>query len=182
MPVKIDGEPVAISGLARMLLKIHQQRQAQAAGATAAAMVQPPASEPQATKVRNKHRPKLGGLPSIATEDAQLEGQRPGTKNDHSCPTCQQPIDEQSWTPVDIVMTVDELIALTGYRDPGKQVAELHRQGYFRARRSRLGGVILERAHYDAVCRGQAGAPRPQLKPKPLTVGHRTKAAPKRQD
>jgi len=63
-------------------------------------------------------------------------------------------------------LTPDEIEAVTGYKQPVKQLAELLRQGFWRARRSRLtGAVILERAHYEAVCRGtEAKQPeRPKL-------------------
>lgn len=68
-----------------------------------------------------------------------------------------------------ITLTPDELAALTGYKAPSRQLAELHRQGFWRARRSVLGSVILERAHYEAVSRGAdskpaADAPRPRLR------------------
>ena len=64
----------------------------------------------------------------------------------------------------------DEIVSLTGgYRKPAKQLAELHRQGFHRARRSMLTGqVVLERAHYEAVCRGsdaQSDAWQPKLRP-----------------
>lgn len=56
-----------------------------------------------------------------------------------------------------------------GYSQPARQLAELHKQGFWRARRSRLTGkVVLEQAHYDAVCQGRdAAAPqrRPQVRP-----------------
>ena len=58
--------------------------------------------------------------------------------------------------------TIDEatICRLTGYRQPSKQLAELHRQGFWRARRCRVtGDVILERPHYDAVCRGSDAKP-----------------------
>lgn len=55
-----------------------------------------------------------------------------------------------------LVLDADELVALTGYRRPADQLAELKRQGFSRARRSAATGtVILERAHYEAVARGQ---------------------------
>ena len=54
----------------------------------------------------------------------------------------------------DITLSADELHALTGYVRPGQQLMELLRQGFFRARRSHRGEVILERVHYEAVCRG----------------------------
>lgn len=63
-------------------------------------------------------------------------------------------------------LTSVEVQQITGYRQPGKQLAELLAMGFWRARRSRLtGAVILERAHYEAVCRGIDSKPveRPRL-------------------
>ncbi|MDT0137756.1 DUF4224 domain-containing protein [Acidovorax sp. PRC11] len=52
-----------------------------------------------------------------------------------------------------ITLSQDELANITGYKRAADQLAELRRQGFFRARRSpTTGDVILERAHYDAVC------------------------------
>ena len=53
-----------------------------------------------------------------------------------------------------LTLTPSELIELTGYRQASAQLAEAHRQGFWRARRAVSGGVILERAHYVAVCQG----------------------------
>jgi len=53
-----------------------------------------------------------------------------------------------------LILSTEELRLLTGYQQQARQLGELHRQGYWRARRSVLGTVILERAHYEAVCRG----------------------------
>jgi hypothetical protein len=62
-----------------------------------------------------------------------------------------------------MLLTAEELSDLTGCRQPSRQLAELHRQGFWRARRAPITGrVILERAHYDAVC---AGADRQQPAP-----------------
>ncbi|WP_231385094.1 DUF4224 domain-containing protein [Rubrivivax gelatinosus] len=64
------------------------------------------------------------------------------------------------------MLSAEEIAALTGYSQPAKQVEELRRQGFWRARRNVLGVVVLERAHYEAVCRGQpVDGPRPQLRP-----------------
>lgn len=64
-------------------------------------------------------------------------------------------------TPADLLLSDAELVALTGYKRASEQIAELHRQGFVRARKSMAGGVILERAHYEAVCRGpQVQAPK----------------------
>ncbi len=64
----------------------------------------------------------------------------------------------------DLILTPDELHALTGYRQPAAQLAELHRQGFHRARRSPLGSVVLERAHYEAVARGQVQQQGPRVR------------------
>lgn len=68
-----------------------------------------------------------------------------------------------------IILSSAEIRQLTGYKRPGDQLAELRRQGFLRARRSRVTGeVILERAHYDAVCSGHLVQPltaRPQVRP-----------------
>lgn len=56
----------------------------------------------------------------------------------------------------DLLLTREEIIRLAGgYKQPARQMEELRRQGYYRARRAPLTGeVILERAHYEAVCAG----------------------------
>lgn len=48
---------------------------------------------------------------------------------------------------------------MTGYQIVSKQLEELHRQGFWRARINRAGVVVLEQAHYQAVCAGTAVAP-----------------------
>jgi len=54
-----------------------------------------------------------------------------------------------------LTLTPAELAQLTGYRRPAEQLVELHRQGFYRARRApATGAIILERAHYDAICGG----------------------------
>lgn len=69
-----------------------------------------------------------------------------------------------------LILTPEEVQALTGYRQPHAQLRELHRQGYWRARRAPVTGrLILERAHYEAVARGEDVQPQatrraPQLK------------------
>jgi hypothetical protein len=68
------------------------------------------------------------------------------------------------------ILEPEELQRLTGYRRPADQLAELLRQGFYRARRSPSdGSVILERPHYDAVCKGAskpANEPRVRLRHK----------------
>lgn len=66
----------------------------------------------------------------------------------------------------DIILSQAEIEQLTGRRRPVDQLVALHAAGYVRARRAHTGRVILERAHFLAVCHGQmnAGAPRPKLR------------------
>ena len=58
-----------------------------------------------------------------------------------------------------IILSPEEIEQLTGYRQPHAQLQELKRQGFYRARRNPVGAVVLERAHYTAVCAGQDAAP-----------------------
>lgn len=55
-----------------------------------------------------------------------------------------------------VTLSKDELIKLTGYRYPCKQLEILHKRGFNRAYMSRH-GVVLERAHFEAVCKGEVG-------------------------
>lgn len=69
-----------------------------------------------------------------------------------------------------VILTDDEVQALCGgLKQPARQLVELKRQGYWRARRAAITGkVVLERAHYEAVCAGekrQARSHAPQLRP-----------------
>ncbi len=66
-----------------------------------------------------------------------------------------------------IILTPAEVATLTGYRQPSKQLTELRRQGFVRARRNALGGVVLERGHYLAVCNGTYGLPASDKAPRP---------------
>ena len=63
-----------------------------------------------------------------------------------------------------IILTSEELAGVTGYRTPNRQLTELHRQGFYRARIGATGNVILERAHYDAVCAGDKPAKEPTVR------------------
>ena len=47
-----------------------------------------------------------------------------------------------------------EIAQLTGYEQATKQLDVLHKRGFTRAFIGRR-GLVLERAHYEAVCRGQ---------------------------
>lgn len=63
--------------------------------------------------------------------------------------------------------------AAAGYKRPADQLRELHQRGFVRAHRAGPSGkVVLERAHYEAVTRGQFGQPAAsqpaeRTKPKP---------------
>lgn len=59
-----------------------------------------------------------------------------------------------------LTLTAPELEELTRYKRPGEQLAELQRRGFHRARRARDGSVVLERAHFEAVCAGGVSASR----------------------
>lgn len=63
-----------------------------------------------------------------------------------------------------LIFTREEIEELTGYTQPAAQLRELHKRGFVRAYRNRLGQVTLERAHYDAVARGQQVAPKPKVR------------------
>ena len=53
-----------------------------------------------------------------------------------------------------IVLSEDELMAITGYKLSTMQLEVLHRRGFYRAFIGRK-GVVLERSHYEAVARGE---------------------------
>lgn len=66
----------------------------------------------------------------------------------------------------DLILSSMEIEALTGYKQPAMQLSALKAQGFHRARRNAAGHVVLERAHYDAVCTGrEQTAPPPALRP-----------------
>lgn len=54
-----------------------------------------------------------------------------------------------------LTLSAEELQELTGYRQPGAQLEALKKQGFYRARRNAAGAVVLERAHFEAVCAGR---------------------------
>lgn len=75
-----------------------------------------------------------------------------------------------------IILTEEEIEALTGYRLATMQLERLRKDGFYRARMGRR-GVILERSHYDAVTRGEdsaSAAPR-----KVANLSHLTDSNPK---
>lgn len=57
-----------------------------------------------------------------------------------------------------VTMLPEELKQLTGYEHPSKQLLILQKRGFIRAYIGRK-GLILERAHYEAVCRGISEKP-----------------------
>lgn len=64
-----------------------------------------------------------------------------------------------------ITLTEPELIELTRYNRAAQQLAVLHLRGFARAFIGRDGKVVLERAHYEAVCRCELQTARPRVKP-----------------
>jgi hypothetical protein len=74
------------------------------------------------------------------------------------------------------ILSKEELQAITGYKPAAKQLEALHRAGFYRARLSPTGSVILERAHYDAVCAGTSQPQRPKITP-PRDRRHATRLA-----
>lgn len=55
------------------------------------------------------------------------------------------------------ILTPNEVEAITGFKLSTRQLAVLRDRGFHRAFINRAGVVVLERAHFDAVCRGQMG-------------------------
>lgn len=84
--------------------------------------------------------------------------------------------------PPSICLTEAEIFALTGLQKPRCQVNVLQKRGFVRAY-LRHGRALLERAHYEAVCRGQYAAPpekrdnppadRPRVRPVSRLMGKR---------
>jgi hypothetical protein len=55
----------------------------------------------------------------------------------------------------DLTLTSEEIEEITGFAQPCKQLEALRTNGFIRAHRARDGRIVLERAHYLAVCNGQ---------------------------
>nr|WP_255481800.1 MULTISPECIES: DUF4224 domain-containing protein [Ramlibacter] len=64
----------------------------------------------------------------------------------------------RGWPVSGITLSTDELVALTGYQQATRQLAVLHTRGFLRAFISRRGDLVLERAHYESVSRGEVHA------------------------
>jgi Domain of unknown function (DUF4224) len=58
----------------------------------------------------------------------------------------------------DVIMTALELKLLTGYSQPCKQLEVLRARGFHRAIVGREGQVLLERPHFEAVCRSESSS------------------------
>lgn len=76
-----------------------------------------------------------------------------------------------------LLLTREDLVELTGYKRPADQLKCLHARGFQRAAILR-GRIILERAHYEAVCAGAIEAPRPKLRPLPPELQPRPRVIP----
>lgn len=73
-----------------------------------------------------------------------------------------------------LTLSPEEVKAASGgYRYASRQIVELHKLGFHRATLDKNGHVRLERAHYEAVCRGTVERPRPKVKP--VTAVERTR-------
>ncbi len=58
----------------------------------------------------------------------------------------------------ELVLTDEDIEALTGYATATKQLQVLQNRGFHRAYINRRGQVVLERAHFEAVSRGESHA------------------------
>lgn len=65
-------------------------------------------------------------------------------------------------------LTEAELVEITGYKAPTFQLEVLHRRGFYRACIGR-NGVVLTRAHYEAIEGGADAAP---VKVKTINLAH----------
>lgn len=72
-------------------------------------------------------------------------------------------------TATNIVLSLKEICAITGYKTPTMQLGVLRKRGYYRAVIGRK-GVVLTRTHFDAVESGQDSAP--ASKPKVANLSH----------
>jgi hypothetical protein len=66
----------------------------------------------------------------------------------------------------EILLSEDEIrSAAGGYKRPADQLRALEDQGYWRAYRSKVTGrIVLPRAHFEAVNRGEVAKPAPKLR------------------
>jgi hypothetical protein len=62
---------------------------------------------------------------------------------------------------VSLTLSESEIVALTGYRIATRQLEVLRARGFYRAVIGR-NGVVLTRAHFDAVESGKDAAPAPR--------------------
>nr|WP_084453335.1 DUF4224 domain-containing protein [Roseateles chitosanitabidus] len=71
-----------------------------------------------------------------------------------------------------VTLSAQEIETLTRYKRPSEQLRELHQRGFCRAY-VRAGVVVLERPHFEAVCRGAIEKPRGRVTP-PVVKPRRT--------
>lgn len=64
-----------------------------------------------------------------------------------------------------IRLSAEEVAEITRYKRACDQLPELHRRGFHRAYIGRDGVLVLERAHYEAVCQGKVELARPRATP-----------------
>lgn len=76
-----------------------------------------------------------------------------------------------------LCLSKEEIIALTKKHHPSKQLEILLSRGFYRAYRvDGMGDVILERAHYEAVCMGGIATNKPRPKVRPIRNEERSPA------
>lgn len=82
-------------------------------------------------------------------------------RDGHLAEDCKLPVlpDGRALAAASLVLQEFEIAELTGYQKATKQLQVLHRRGFHRAFISRVGKVVLERAHYEAVTRGEVATP-----------------------
>lgn len=68
-------------------------------------------------------------------------------------------------------LSFDEIVDLTDYTSPLKQLNVLHERGFVRAYIRRDRTVALEREHYNAVCRGEWRPEQKQAAASAVNVG-----------
>jgi hypothetical protein len=67
-----------------------------------------------------------------------------------------------------ILLSEEEVHAITGYQKPALQLRELHLRGFHRARVNAVNRVVLERTHYEAVCAGATSLSQARERPRVL--------------
>lgn len=75
-----------------------------------------------------------------------------------------------------LIVSNEDIEAMTGYVNATKQLQVLHNRGFHRAFINRAGRVVLERSHYEAVTRCESVSPGKPTKAANLTFLQRRAA------